>query len=470
MQAAAENAADAEVTRTSMHFLLPLLVLAVAAHDRWVSESHNMVCLDMQARDAAHGGAEPYVRVNVQEADSEVSVAVIDFWSSRDNTLHVKDGHRDVPVLYYCERHAMGLQYCHKDDLGRYMFSREAHRLLNMTEVAPGSNASYPVTQSRRYCVAVALKGRFSGTVHFHNPWGNLAGYERMMVWVSGGLAFLYALCVAGYGMLSRGRRDRFLPIQRVLFAWLVFLLADYVIQWAYYHAKNRSGMTGTVHKAWGVVLVLQSTKYAGTWFLLALVAHGYGVSPVQVERRVVWENLLFGVATFAASAFKAAPGYVAYPRHVEGRYWVPLVVVTAAWFGRICACLYAKNRVRRAKAGTDAEEWFDTFTLMYCCGVLLVGEGVIRIIGMLTFRARSYATDSLAHLETVLAANASFWYAVVVVYVCFLVQPSPALTAKVAHDLRLQHDIETNLDSFRLEPLPEDQAGDLVRDTLLAK
>lgn len=456
--------------RTSMHFLLPFLVLAVAAHDRWVSESHNMVCLDMQARDAAHGGAEPYIRVNVQEADSEVSVAVIDFWSSRNNTLHVNDGHRDVPVLYYCERHAMGLQYCHKNDLGRYMFSRDAHLLLNMTEVAPGSNASYPVTQSRRYCVAMTLKGRFSGTVHFHNPWGNLAGYERVMVWVSGGLAFLYALCLAGYGALSRNRRARFLPVQRVLFAWLAFLLADYLIQWVFYHSKNRVGMTGSVQKAWGVVLVFQSVKYTGTWFLLALVAHGYGVSLVPVDRKVVLENLLFGLATLAASVFETAPGYVAYPRHVEGRYWVPLVVVIAAWFGRICACLYAKNHVRRAKAGAAAEEWFDTFLLMYSCGALLVGEGAIRIIGALIFRTRSYATDLLAHFETVLAANASFWYAVVVVYVCFLVLPIPALTVAAVRGLHLQHDVETDLDSFRLEPLPEDEAGDLVRATLLAK
>ncbi|KAM0789008.1 hypothetical protein ACM66B_003076 [Microbotryomycetes sp. NB124-2] len=211
--------------------------------------------------------------------------------------------------VYICTIDALNSKLCTENDLGRFITtpassdSKTSGSSIFTTSVrfdpvrsAPINEQDkqlgtgpyrYPVKRTGYYCVGhvpVVLEnsGRnttYQGVVDFENVFkGHLPASEYPKVQFYFIMVLIYFALAALWMLMCWKHRRELLPIQNYITATIVFLVVEMIAVWRYYAFLNNNGQPGVAGIWLVVVSALNAARNSLSFFLLLLVAMGFGV------------------------------------------------------------------------------------------------------------------------------------------------------------------------------------------------
>lgn len=200
---------------------------------------------------------------------------------------------------------------CDASELGQFLLDTSKGPTLTIQQkqfdFGAGSTApatfTYPVNMTGYYCIvatsltratpSTSATGQFRGHAEFHNVFkGNLPASEHPKKAFYGVLAILYMAFGAVWIALCVMHRDQIVKVQHFITGTILFLVFDMVCQWLFYvyydmykidfanyRAVNGSAsVTSTARFLLAFTSILDAARDSASFFLLLIVAMGYGV------------------------------------------------------------------------------------------------------------------------------------------------------------------------------------------------
>lgn len=313
------------------------------ANKEKINQKNYEICAGMYSKDDWGGKIDPFISFNVkkfkkddEDKDGLLSVAIYDF----QDYLHLGVNLVDGTKQYVCDDYAVGADLCSEDDLGKFIIKTESYDPYtkeNKTLVNPIMTFSqdftglhdtkYPVTKTGFYCVTVFTSSndvKFDAVVNFRNAYGHLAGSEINKLPLYGLLAVGYVIAMALYFFAFWKHKHELLPLQKYLLAFYVFLTAETIFVWAYYDIKNEKGdVAGT--KVYMVFLsMLTSGKLVFSFFLLLIIALGYGIVYPKLNKTLMRRCQFYAVFAWMLCTGFLIQSYLEDPENPS-----PLILIT---------------------------------------------------------------------------------------------------------------------------------------------
>ncbi|KND04592.1 uncharacterized protein SPPG_00311 [Spizellomyces punctatus DAOM BR117] len=144
----------------------------------------------------------------------------------------------------------------------------------------PTLRVNYPVTQTGFYCiVALPVAGRiddYAMPVQVENPYGLLPAIEYPKLPFYGFLSIVYLIIGVGWMVLSFMHWRDLLLIQHYISAVTIFLTLEMSFNYGYFEDYNVWGRSSSTLLVF--VVVLNAARNSVSFFMLLIVALGYGV------------------------------------------------------------------------------------------------------------------------------------------------------------------------------------------------
>lgn len=178
---------------------------------------------------------------------------------------------------------------CDDDMINRTECSNKGSVIIsNVSSIAPVGSyfwsvsksdpIDYAVVLTGMYCVEIVMQNDFSQelTVEFKNSYGKLPGSLYAAIPFYTTMTVVYSLiCLAWfYGSYVYSRE--LLHIQKVISYALVFLVIEYFVNLQLFQAYNNNGDVSNTFLY--VSSILTAARNSMSWFMLLIVALGYGV------------------------------------------------------------------------------------------------------------------------------------------------------------------------------------------------
>ncbi|CAN3369798.1 hypothetical protein DICA4_F24608 [Diutina catenulata] len=211
---------------------------------------------------------------------------------------------------YICDNDAILHKLCTKDQFGTYLYTPHKNSTIFTAKMDRLGRAQieYNITRTGYYCVStVSMHQRhYKGQVSFQNAFGYLSASEVPKLPAYGIMAVLYAVIFALYGFQfwKKRKQNQILPLQRYLLAMLGFLTFDTIVVWSYYDLLNNTPKTTSGFNMFYMIFLslFNAFKIAGSFYLLLLIALGYGVVVLKLPKSVMFKCKLLAAANFIAA------------------------------------------------------------------------------------------------------------------------------------------------------------------------
>lgn len=354
-----------------MQLLFLFLALCfVAAANRVILNdgAYTQVCEGMYSKKDWGGSLTPHISINLDHFNVPLDFQGKD--PARVNYVifaikdleHLGKSYGGNSRKYVCDEMAIDQGMCSSQDLGTFLVDGDySNTTIHMGQLtaAGKTNMTYRVLETGYYCVStvdIYRQIQYDGYVSFQNAFGYMSASEIPKLPGYGILTLCYAVALALYGFQFFKKKDKnqILPLQKYLMAMLSFLTFDTLVIWSFYDLVNRSSRTSWFVKVYGVFLsILSSAKTTFSFFLLLLIALGYGVVVLKLPKKVMTRCKIFAGAHFASCMLYLIGSYnfniansvtTNTDKAYEGSVWaiLPLIPVTITLAGYYLAILCA--------------------------------------------------------------------------------------------------------------------------------
>lgn len=312
---------------------IPFLVVSILANvvfgnRETLDTIYNQVCSGMYSKEDWGGKTDPYISFNLKNLkDTEgVSVAIFDF---RDYE------HFGIDEHYICNDRAIAAGACTEEQRHQYLFQKTikdketgenktlSTKILTFYQSSEGlQETKYPIKSTGYYCVIASSeesqKAKFSAVVNFRNAFGQLPAAEINNLPLYGLLAIFYVVAMALYGFAFWKHKNEVLPLQKYILAYFAFLTVEQIFIWAYYDIKNEKGNTAGTKVYMTFVSVLSAAKSSISFFLLLVLALGYGVVYPKLNKKLMRRCQMFAGVNFALNVAYLIQDYLTNPESVQ--------------------------------------------------------------------------------------------------------------------------------------------------------
>lgn len=308
-----------------------LFIIAIAAANRVVFKDgyHSQVCSGMYSKHDYGGSIRPHIGLrlnqygsdkydakkqeNEQDSNEQIMVSYVIFEYKDIESLGADLG--NGRKKYICDDTAINdLQVCDESHRGNFIINNNITNTTimtsHLTHLGP-ANINYLVNRTGYYCISTFTKDdnvKYKGVVNFQNAFGQLSASEIPNLPAYGILALCYAIVLALYGFQFYKKRNenQILPLQRYLLAMLGFLTFDTIVVWSYYDLVNRTNnpLSGFVTFYMVFLSILNAAKISFCFFLLLLIALGYGVVVLKLPKKIMFRSKLFSGFMFLSALF----------------------------------------------------------------------------------------------------------------------------------------------------------------------
>ncbi|QLQ80200.1 hypothetical protein HG537_0D02010 [Torulaspora globosa] len=470
--------------------LFLLNCLCVAANKENINQKDHQVCSGMYSKEDWKGKVDPFISFNVKEI-SEVSeddpgmyVAIFDFQDFEHLGAVLPDGSK----YYICDDYAIELGLCDESYKNEFIVKEIAYdpitdqnvtlsnQIMTFSQKTEGlHDTKYPVKETGYYCVTAFTRSsstKFKATVNFRNAYGHLAASEVNKMPLYGLLAIGYVVAMALYSFAFWKHKHELLALQKYLLAFFVFLTAETIFIWAYYSIKNEKGDTAGLKVYMVFLSILTAGKVTFSFFLLLIVALGYGIVYPKLNRTLMRRCQFFAAFNYALCVAFLIQSYLQKPDSTSLLIFITMIPLTVSMFlfyFVILSCMgktvrYLKEQRQVVKLGMYRK----LLTIIYA-SLLIVLAGLVLsmfvLVGMNAiemieqhWRTRFFFTD--------------FWpslvYFGVFVTIAFIWRPTDT-SYMLACSQQLPTDPE-NVADFDLDDLqslgePADEFDDTIRD-----
>lgn len=293
--------------------LLSCVTLALCNREK-INEKHYEVCSGMYSKEDWKGKVDPFVSFNLKSVSEggSVIVAIYDFQDFEHLGVDLSDGEH----YYVCDDYAIRLGLCSEEEKGGFIITEtvfDPYSGNNRTLVDPIMTFSqdktglhdtkFPITSTGYYCVTAFPENanvKFNAVINFRNSYGHLSGAEVNNLPMYGLLAVGYVVAMALYGFAFWKHKHELLPLQKYLLAFYVFLTAETIFIWAYYDLKNEKGNTAGIKVFMVFLSMLSAGKVTFSFFLLLIIALGYGVVYPKLNKTLMRRCQLYTAFSFA--------------------------------------------------------------------------------------------------------------------------------------------------------------------------
>lgn len=258
-------------------------------------------------------------KISEQPHSEDIKLTYIIFeYKDFDSIGHKFD---DGMTKYICDDAAINdLGICDEKQRGKFIINNNVTNstiLTNQLTHLGTANISYPINLTGYYCVSTFVhddKINYKGTINFQNAYGQLSASEIPKLPAYGILTLLYAIAIGlfGFQFFKKRKENQILPLQRYLLAMLGLLTFDTLVVWSYYDLLNRSKnpLSGFNVFYMAFLSVLNGCKLTFSFFLLLLIALGYGVVTVKLEKKVMLKCKILAGFHFVASVLYFLSSY----------------------------------------------------------------------------------------------------------------------------------------------------------------
>ncbi|CAR30927.1 hypothetical protein ZYGR_0P02310 [Zygosaccharomyces rouxii] len=325
-------------------FLLNLCV----ANKMTMDQDDIQVCSGMYSKQDHGGKTDPFISFNMKKltnGDPGVVVAIFDFQDYEHLGVEVSEGVHH----YICDDYAISKGYCKEDKKDQFIVQDVAYdpytganktlanKVMSFSQNAAGlHDKKYPVTKTGYYCVLGFSKSdstKYQAVVNFRNAYGHLAASEINKLPLYGLLAIGYVVAMALYSFAFWRHKHELLPLQKYLLAFFVFLTAEAIFVWAYYNIQNEKGDTAGIKVYMVFLSILTAAKVTFSFFLLLLIALGYGIVYPKLNKTLMRRCQLFAVLNFALSVAFLIQSYLEDPESTSLMILITLVPVSITMF-----------------------------------------------------------------------------------------------------------------------------------------
>lgn len=318
--------------------ILSLLVVSVQGNKESFSQKNWQVCSGMYSKEDWGGKVDPYIRFNLKELENTegLSVVVFDF-----KDIEHLGSKLDNEWYYICDEYAIDLGLCDSSHKNEYIVhdtildpTTGENKTLSstvstfyQTEIGK-HDPDYKVLSTGYYCIATYSSddsAKFSGTINFRNAFGQLPAAEINKLPLYGLLAIFYLVAMALYSFAFWKHKHELLPLQKYLLAFFLFLTAEQIFIWAYYDIKNEKGDTAGTKVYMVFVSLLNGGKMSFSFFLLLVIALGYGVVYPKLNKKLMRRCQFFAAFNFALCVAYLIQNYLTNP---ESTSLLPLITL----------------------------------------------------------------------------------------------------------------------------------------------
>lgn len=297
--------------------LLAVRLSLVKAEKNKINHKYNEICSGMYSKEDWGGKVNPFISFNLKkftndlDDDSGVVVAIYEY----KDRVHLGATTGENSIYYICDDFAIDSNLCDESQKDKFIIEDEVydpHTKTNKTLTNPILTFSqkqlglhdkkFSVTSTGFYCVT-AFGGnpdiKFEGLVNFRNAYGQLSGSEVNKLPLYGLLAVGYVVAMALYSFAVWKHKHELLPLHKYVLAFFVFLTAETIFVWAYYDIMNEKGINAGV-KVYSVFLsILTAGKITFSFFMLLIVALGYGIVYPKLNRNLMRRCQIFAIFAF---------------------------------------------------------------------------------------------------------------------------------------------------------------------------
>lgn len=305
-------------------FLLFLAVLTVVrspfveANKKHVNDRMRVVCSGMYSKEARGGKVDPFIGFDLEKLyptqhdyEPGVIAVIYDFRDYQHIGIELPNGE----VQYVCDEYSIGKGLCKESQLNHFIiqdviydpFSDStkglSNEVLTFSHNYLGKHQSvYPVMKTGYYCVRTATISssiRFDVAINFRNAFGKIDAAEIDNIRLYGWLSLGYLVSMSMYFFQLWKNKDDLLPLHRYIMIFFSFLTIETVSIWIYYLLKNEKGNI-TPTKVYMVFISLMSAgKASFTYFLLLIIALGYGIVYARLNKTLVNRCRAFAILNF---------------------------------------------------------------------------------------------------------------------------------------------------------------------------
>ncbi|SCU89365.1 LANO_0D04610g1_1 [Lachancea nothofagi CBS 11611] len=320
-----------------MQFHVPFLSLWLWGTVAWankvaISDEDYQVCSGMYSRDDWSGKIDPYISFNLKDISDTDGLSVVIFEFKDYEHLGVDV---DSTKIYICDDYAIVSGACNETNKNEYIVQNVIiDPITNENETLSASvmtfyqtetglhDAKYPVKNTGYYCVVATTSqsdsnAKFSAVVNFRNAFGQLPAAEINNLPLYGLMAIFYVVAMALYSFAFWKHKNELLPLQKYLLAFFAFLTVEQIFIWAYYDIKNEKGNTAGTKVYMVFVSILTSVKTSFSFFLLLVIALGYGVVYPKLNKKLMRRCQLFAIVNFVISVAYLIQNYLTNPETV---------------------------------------------------------------------------------------------------------------------------------------------------------
>ncbi|GAV54498.1 hypothetical protein ZYGR_0AM00360 [Zygosaccharomyces rouxii] len=325
-----------------------LLLNICAANKVTMDRNDYQVCSGMYSKQDHGGKVDPFITFNMKKlinGDPGVVVAIFDFQDYQHLGVDLGDG----TYHYICDDYAIKEGYCKDDQKDQFIVQDKAYdpytgtnrtlanKVMSFSQNELGLHqAKYPVTKTGYYCVLGFPRSestKFQAVINFRNAYGHLAASEINKLPLYGLLAIGYVVAMALYSFAFWRHKHELLPLQKYLLAFFVFLTAEAIFVWAYYNIQNEKGDSAGIKVYMVFLSILTAGKITFSFFLLLLIALGYGIVYPKLNKTLMRRCQLFAILNFALSVAFLIQSYLEDPESTSLMILITLIPISITMF-----------------------------------------------------------------------------------------------------------------------------------------
>lgn len=269
-------------------------------------------CTGMYSKRDWGGPGDSFIKVDLKSftdsdpstGDAFISLLIFEYQDIEGLGVYDENWKRK---RYICTSKMIDAGLCTKDQLNHFIVDD------NYTSYAPikttvltklGTNDfSYKVSNTGYYCVAAYSpdftnkENKFKILLNFHNAFGSLPASQIPLLPLYGLLAIIYAVCLCIYLFQTFKHRSELLLLQKYLAGFFIFLTVENIMTWSLYDLENNTKkypLPGGIKFYIVVISLLNAFKVSFSFFLLLIIALGYGVVyPKLDKKKMNWRKIL---------------------------------------------------------------------------------------------------------------------------------------------------------------------------------
>ncbi|KAH3676073.1 hypothetical protein WICMUC_002370 [Wickerhamomyces mucosus] len=332
---------------TTLVFFLQIVLANIDS----INNVDTQVCAGMYDKRTWGGSVNPFISTNLKsfgdnnndnENDIDVSIIVFDYADVDLIGYEWKNGEKK----YVCDTFALELNICDKDQFGQFIYNQSLIgqntseiKTFTINNLGLDNDELYPISNTGYYCVASynRLSTDYKIDVNFRNSFGKLSAAEFPKLTLYAALAIAYAVSLANFGFQFYRHKHEILPLQKYFLAFFIFLTVENVLIWSYYDLTNRVGSQDVGVKVYMVFIsLLGSAKFTFSFFLLLVIALGYGVVYPKLEKQVMLKCKILAFIHYSFAVFYTITTYLSNPENpnfISGIAALLIIIATAVFY-----------------------------------------------------------------------------------------------------------------------------------------